>query len=153
MLVSHLPSHSFRVDKNEFGFGFESWNHLQISLSFFSSTGTSSAPPSAGVGPPPPQAALLGGDRYAALAELDNVFSSSAPNVSGYNTSTTSQGWELEGRIDVIEMMFLLFCLKYIQAFTLPFLCVIQACVWILYSCSSCSSTTGCSQHASGFCR
>ncbi|XP_065136782.1 arf-GAP domain and FG repeat-containing protein 1a isoform X2 [Paramisgurnus dabryanus] len=54
--------------------------------------GTSSAPPSAGVGPPPPQAALLGGDRYAALAELDNVFSSSAPNVSGYNTSTTAQG-------------------------------------------------------------
>ncbi|XP_016123469.1 arf-GAP domain and FG repeat-containing protein 1-like isoform X2 [Sinocyclocheilus grahami] len=51
--------------------------------------GTSSAPPSAGVGP---QAALLGGNRYAALAELDNVFSSSAPNVSGYNTATTAQG-------------------------------------------------------------
>ncbi|XP_065136783.1 arf-GAP domain and FG repeat-containing protein 1a isoform X3 [Paramisgurnus dabryanus] len=59
---------------------------------FNSHSGTSSAPPSAGVGPPPPQAALLGGDRYAALAELDNVFSSSAPNVSGYNTSTTAQG-------------------------------------------------------------
>ncbi|XP_059390133.1 arf-GAP domain and FG repeat-containing protein 1-like isoform X2 [Carassius carassius] len=54
--------------------------------------GTSSAPPSAGVGPPPPQAAHLGGDRYAALAELDNVFSSSTPNVSGYNTATTAQG-------------------------------------------------------------
>ncbi|XP_056613521.1 arf-GAP domain and FG repeat-containing protein 1a isoform X2 [Triplophysa dalaica] len=54
--------------------------------------GTSSAPASAGVGPPPPQAALLGGNRYAALAQLDTVFSSSAPNVSGYNTSTTSQG-------------------------------------------------------------
>ncbi|XP_026137911.1 arf-GAP domain and FG repeat-containing protein 1a isoform X2 [Carassius auratus] len=54
--------------------------------------GTSSAPPSAGLGPPPPQAALLGGDRYAALAELDNVFSSSAPNVSSYNTATTTQG-------------------------------------------------------------
>ncbi|XP_026082470.1 arf-GAP domain and FG repeat-containing protein 1-like isoform X4 [Carassius auratus] len=54
--------------------------------------GTSSAPPSAGVGPPPPQAALSGGDRYAALAELDNVFSSSTPNVSGYNTATTAQG-------------------------------------------------------------
>ncbi|XP_016334918.1 arf-GAP domain and FG repeat-containing protein 1-like isoform X6 [Sinocyclocheilus anshuiensis] len=51
--------------------------------------GTSSAPPSAGVGP---QAALLVGNRYAALAELDNVFSSSAPNVSGYNTATTAQG-------------------------------------------------------------
>uniref|UniRef100_A0A673KKJ9 Arf-GAP domain and FG repeat-containing protein 1-like n=1 Tax=Sinocyclocheilus rhinocerous TaxID=307959 RepID=A0A673KKJ9_9TELE len=51
--------------------------------------GTSSAPPSAGVGP---QAALLFGNRYAALAELDNVFSSSAPNVSGYNTATTAQG-------------------------------------------------------------
>uniref|UniRef100_A0A8C1CW75 ArfGAP with FG repeats 1a n=1 Tax=Cyprinus carpio carpio TaxID=630221 RepID=A0A8C1CW75_CYPCA len=46
--------------------------------------GTSSTPPSASVGPPPPQAALKGGDRYAALAELDNVFSSSAPNVSNY---------------------------------------------------------------------
>uniref|UniRef100_A0A8C2H299 ArfGAP with FG repeats 1a n=1 Tax=Cyprinus carpio TaxID=7962 RepID=A0A8C2H299_CYPCA len=54
--------------------------------------GTSSAPPSAGVGPPPPQAALFGGDRYAALAELDNVFSPSAPNVSSYNTATTAQG-------------------------------------------------------------
>lgn len=54
--------------------------------------GTSSAPPSAGVGPQPPQAALLGGDRYSALSELNNVFSSSAPNVSGYNTATTAQG-------------------------------------------------------------
>ncbi|XP_056099285.1 arf-GAP domain and FG repeat-containing protein 1a isoform X4 [Rhinichthys klamathensis goyatoka] len=54
--------------------------------------GTSSAPPSAGVGPPPPQAALFGGDRYAALAELDTVFCTSAPNVSGYNTATTTQG-------------------------------------------------------------
>ncbi|XP_077064081.1 arf-GAP domain and FG repeat-containing protein 1a isoform X3 [Siphateles boraxobius] len=54
--------------------------------------GTSSAPPSAGVGPPPPQAALFGGDRYAALAELDTVFCTSAPNVSGYNTVTTTQG-------------------------------------------------------------
>ncbi|KAK7156715.1 hypothetical protein R3I94_006680 [Phoxinus phoxinus] len=54
--------------------------------------GTSSAPPSAGVGPPPPQAALFGGDRYAALAELNTVFGTSAPNVSGYNTATTAQG-------------------------------------------------------------
>ncbi|KAG1952214.1 arf-GAP domain and FG repeat-containing protein 1a isoform X2 [Pimephales promelas] len=54
--------------------------------------GTSSAPPSAGVGPPPPQAALFGGDRYAALAELDTVFCTSAPNASGYNTATTTQG-------------------------------------------------------------
>lgn len=58
------------------------------------STGTSSAPPSAGVGPPPPQAALFGGDRYAALAELGTVFCTSAPNVSGYNTATTTQGWD-----------------------------------------------------------
>ncbi|XP_067306439.1 arf-GAP domain and FG repeat-containing protein 1a isoform X4 [Pseudorasbora parva] len=54
--------------------------------------GASSAPPSAGVGPPPPQAAALGGDRYSALAGLDTVFCSSAPNVSGYNTATTTQG-------------------------------------------------------------
>uniref|UniRef100_A0A1A8NUK4 ArfGAP with FG repeats 1a n=1 Tax=Nothobranchius rachovii TaxID=451742 RepID=A0A1A8NUK4_9TELE len=33
-----------------------------------------------------------GGDRYAALAELDTAFSSSAPATSVYNTSSTSQG-------------------------------------------------------------
>ncbi|KAM4628424.1 arf-GAP domain and FG repeat-containing protein 1a isoform 4-T4 [Polymixia lowei] len=56
--------------------------------------GVSSAPPSAGAaGLPHSQAAVLtGGDRYAALAELDNVFSSSAPPTSVYNTTTTSQG-------------------------------------------------------------
>ncbi|XP_022048268.1 arf-GAP domain and FG repeat-containing protein 1a isoform X9 [Acanthochromis polyacanthus] len=32
------------------------------------------------------------GDRYAALAELDTVFSSSAPATSVYNTTSTSQG-------------------------------------------------------------
>ncbi|XP_061575145.1 arf-GAP domain and FG repeat-containing protein 1a isoform X8 [Cololabis saira] len=37
-------------------------------------------------------AALVGGDRYAALAELDTVFSPSVPAASVYNTSTTSQG-------------------------------------------------------------
>ncbi|XP_008292752.1 arf-GAP domain and FG repeat-containing protein 1a isoform X3 [Stegastes partitus] len=35
---------------------------------------------------------LSGGDRYAALAELDTVFSSSAPATSVYNTTSTSQG-------------------------------------------------------------
>lgn len=34
----------------------------------------------------------LGGDRYAALAELDTVFSSSVPATSVYNTPSTSQG-------------------------------------------------------------
>ncbi|KAL2096035.1 hypothetical protein ACEWY4_008183 [Coilia grayii] len=51
----------------------------------------SSVPPSAGLGPTPPPGASMGGDRYAALAELDNVFSSSAPPTSGYNTSSTAQ--------------------------------------------------------------
>ncbi|KAM4743366.1 arf-GAP domain and FG repeat-containing protein 1a isoform 10-T10 [Anableps anableps] len=37
-------------------------------------------------------AGIAGGDRYAALAELDTVFSSSAPATSVYNTSSTSQG-------------------------------------------------------------
>lgn len=37
-------------------------------------------------------AVLTGGDRYAALAELDTVFSSSAPATSVYNTTSTSQG-------------------------------------------------------------
>ncbi|XP_017541571.1 arf-GAP domain and FG repeat-containing protein 1a isoform X2 [Pygocentrus nattereri] len=56
------------------------------------SSGASSAPPSAGVGPPPPQAAMLGGDRYAALAALDNVFSSSSSTTSSFNTVTNTQG-------------------------------------------------------------
>ncbi|XP_030251617.1 arf-GAP domain and FG repeat-containing protein 1a isoform X3 [Sparus aurata] len=38
------------------------------------------------------QAVLAGGDRYAALAELDTVFSSSSPATSVYNTTSTSQG-------------------------------------------------------------
>ncbi|XP_048119879.1 arf-GAP domain and FG repeat-containing protein 1a isoform X5 [Alosa alosa] len=54
-------------------------------------TGVSSAPPSAGVGPPPGPVGSMGGDRYAALAELDNVFSSSAPPTSVYNTISTAQ--------------------------------------------------------------
>ncbi|XP_026174381.1 arf-GAP domain and FG repeat-containing protein 1a isoform X2 [Mastacembelus armatus] len=37
-------------------------------------------------------AVQAGGDRYAALAELDTVFSSSAPPTSVYNTTSTSQG-------------------------------------------------------------
>uniref|UniRef100_A0A1A8H8A4 ArfGAP with FG repeats 1a n=2 Tax=Nothobranchius korthausae TaxID=1143690 RepID=A0A1A8H8A4_9TELE len=43
----------------------------------------------------PPQRQLggtTGGDRYAALAELDTAFSSSAPATSVYSTSSTSQG-------------------------------------------------------------
>ncbi|KAL6471778.1 hypothetical protein MHYP_G00204280 [Metynnis hypsauchen] len=56
------------------------------------SSGASSAPPSAGVGPPPPQAAMLGGDRYAALAALDNVFSSPSSTTSSFNTVTNTQG-------------------------------------------------------------
>ncbi|KAG7226074.1 hypothetical protein INR49_018684 [Caranx melampygus] len=44
-------------------------------------------------GVPQKQPALpLGGDRYAALAELDTVFSPSAPATSVYNTTSTSQG-------------------------------------------------------------
>nr|XP_046244641.1 arf-GAP domain and FG repeat-containing protein 1a isoform X4 [Scatophagus argus] len=39
-----------------------------------------------------PQKQPSGGDRYAALAELDTVFSSSAPATSVYNSTSTSQG-------------------------------------------------------------
>lgn len=39
-----------------------------------------------------PQKQAAGGDRYAALAELDTVFSSSAPATSVYSTTSTSQG-------------------------------------------------------------
>lgn len=48
----------------------------------------------AGVGslPQKQQTIPTGGDRYAALAELDTVFSSSAPATSVYNTTSTSQG-------------------------------------------------------------
>lgn len=54
--------------------------------------GSSSAPPSAGVGPPPPQAAMLGGDRYAALAVLDTGFSIPAPSNSSFGTVTSTPG-------------------------------------------------------------
>lgn len=54
--------------------------------------GSSSAPPSAGVGPPPPQVAMLGGDRYAALAALDTAFSAPAPSNSSFGTATNTQG-------------------------------------------------------------
>ncbi|XP_041796999.1 arf-GAP domain and FG repeat-containing protein 1a isoform X1 [Chelmon rostratus] len=56
--------------------------------------GVSSAAAAAGVGglPPKQPAVPAGGDRYAALAELDTVFSSSAPATSVYNTTSTSQG-------------------------------------------------------------
>uniref|UniRef100_UPI003AAE812B arf-GAP domain and FG repeat-containing protein 1a isoform X2 n=1 Tax=Centroberyx gerrardi TaxID=166262 RepID=UPI003AAE812B len=56
--------------------------------------GVSAAAASTGVGglPQSQPAALAGGDRYAALAELDNVFSPSAPSTSVYNTTSTSQG-------------------------------------------------------------
>ncbi|XP_061072985.1 arf-GAP domain and FG repeat-containing protein 1a isoform X5 [Conger conger] len=55
-------------------------------------SGVSSAPASAGVGPPQAPPPGLGGDRYAALAELDNVFSSSAPTASVYSTCSTAPG-------------------------------------------------------------
>ncbi|XP_076591102.1 arf-GAP domain and FG repeat-containing protein 1a isoform X7 [Chaetodon auriga] len=56
--------------------------------------GVSSAAAAAGVGglPPKQPAVPTGGDRYAALAELDTVFSSPAPATSVYNTTSTSQG-------------------------------------------------------------
>ncbi|KAG7254940.1 hypothetical protein CRUP_012050 [Coryphaenoides rupestris] len=48
--------------------------------------------PGSGVGPPGHPPALFGGDRYAALAALDTVFSPSAPATSVYDTISTSQG-------------------------------------------------------------
>ncbi|KAF7656485.1 hypothetical protein LDENG_00040100 [Lucifuga dentata] len=56
--------------------------------------GVSSASAASGAGclPQNQQAVLAGGDRYAALAALDNVFSSSAPATSVYTTTSTSQG-------------------------------------------------------------
>ncbi|XP_029965059.1 arf-GAP domain and FG repeat-containing protein 1a isoform X5 [Salarias fasciatus] len=54
--------------------------------------GVSSAAAGAAGLPQKQQAALAVGDRYAALAELDTVFSSSAPATSVYNTTSTSQG-------------------------------------------------------------
>ncbi|XP_018587632.1 arf-GAP domain and FG repeat-containing protein 1a isoform X4 [Scleropages formosus] len=55
-------------------------------------SGASSAPASAGVVSTQSQPAGHGGDRYAALAELDNVFSSSAPTSSVYSTSSSTTG-------------------------------------------------------------
>uniref|UniRef100_A0A667XGN2 ArfGAP with FG repeats 1a n=1 Tax=Myripristis murdjan TaxID=586833 RepID=A0A667XGN2_9TELE len=56
--------------------------------------GVNSAAASTGAsGPPQSQSTASAiGDRYAALAELDNVFSSSAPSTTVYNTTSTSQG-------------------------------------------------------------
>ncbi|XP_035625155.1 arf-GAP domain and FG repeat-containing protein 1-like isoform X7 [Oncorhynchus keta] len=54
-----------------------------------------SLPPGSSAGLRHPQSQLTGtsaADRYAALAELDNVFGSSAPATSVYNTVSTSQG-------------------------------------------------------------
>uniref|UniRef100_A0A674AHB0 ArfGAP with FG repeats 1a n=1 Tax=Salmo trutta TaxID=8032 RepID=A0A674AHB0_SALTR len=54
-----------------------------------------SLPPGASAGLRHPQSQLMGtsaADRYAALAELDTVFGSSAPSTSVYNTVSTSQG-------------------------------------------------------------
>ncbi|KAM9452774.1 arf-GAP domain and FG repeat-containing protein 1-like isoform 3-T3 [Salvelinus alpinus] len=54
-----------------------------------------SLPPGVSAGLRHPQSQLTGtsaADRYAALAELDNVFGSSAPATSVYNTVSTSQG-------------------------------------------------------------
>ncbi|XP_030236501.1 arf-GAP domain and FG repeat-containing protein 1a isoform X7 [Gadus morhua] len=48
--------------------------------------------PGAGAGPPGQAPALMGGDRYAALAALDTVFSPPAPATSVYNPTSTSQG-------------------------------------------------------------
>lgn len=56
-----------------------------------------SLPPGASAVLRHPQSQLTGtsaADRYAALAELDNVFGSSAPTTSVYNTISTSQGYE-----------------------------------------------------------
>lgn len=52
---------------------------------------SSAAAAAAGVGGLP-QKQPAGGDRYAALAELDTVFSTSAPATIVYNTTSTSQG-------------------------------------------------------------
>ncbi|KAG8002113.1 Arf-GAP domain and FG repeat-containing protein 1 [Nibea albiflora] len=54
------------------------------------SSATAAAQAAAGVSGLP-QKQPAGGDRYAALAELDTVFSPSAPATSVYNTTTTSQ--------------------------------------------------------------
>ncbi|XP_039453960.1 arf-GAP domain and FG repeat-containing protein 1a isoform X1 [Oreochromis aureus] len=56
-----------------------------------SSAAAAAAAAAAGVGGLP-QKQPAGGDRYAALAELDTVFSTSAPATSVYNTTSTSQG-------------------------------------------------------------
>lgn len=59
---------------------------------FCALVGSNSAPPSAGVGPPPPQVAMLGGDRYAALAALDTAFGTPAPSSSSFGTTTSTSG-------------------------------------------------------------
>ncbi|XP_072248776.1 arf-GAP domain and FG repeat-containing protein 1a isoform X5 [Leuresthes tenuis] len=63
-----------------------------------------SAAPAAAAGLPQKQPAGAGwGDRYAALAELDTVFSSSPPATSVYNTSSTSQSRTVFGSETVVS--------------------------------------------------
>ncbi|KAM4589762.1 arf-GAP domain and FG repeat-containing protein 1a isoform 4-T4 [Fundulus diaphanus] len=77
------------------GSGFANFAHFNSQTRGGIPGGVSSASAaSAGVAALPQKqpAGLTGGDRYAALAELDTVFSPSAPATSVYNTSSTSQG-------------------------------------------------------------
>ena len=57
-----------------------------------STTAPGGGGPAAGSGPPGQPPVLMGGDRYAALAALDTVFSPPAPATSVYNPTSTSQG-------------------------------------------------------------
>ncbi|XP_062274822.1 arf-GAP domain and FG repeat-containing protein 1a isoform X2 [Scomber scombrus] len=70
--------------------GFANFAHFNSHTRGGTPGGVSSATATAGVGSLP-QNLASGQDRYAALAELDTVFSPSAPATSVYNTTSTSQ--------------------------------------------------------------
>ncbi|XP_034024032.1 arf-GAP domain and FG repeat-containing protein 1a isoform X3 [Thalassophryne amazonica] len=92
-LLSDLGGDIFAAPPSGMNAGFANFahfgSHTRVAVGGTGSTATTAA----GVGLSQNQPVMqTGGDRYAALAELDNVFSSSAPATSGYNTSSTSQG-------------------------------------------------------------
>ncbi|XP_034723758.1 arf-GAP domain and FG repeat-containing protein 1a isoform X9 [Etheostoma cragini] len=92
---AHFNSHTtFTVLSSSRSMGeFATAFPLQVAHRGGISVGVSSVAAAAGVGGLPQKQSAMptGGDRYAALAELDTVFGPSVPVTSVYNTTSTSQ--------------------------------------------------------------
>lgn len=122
----------------------------------------------AGVGglPQKQQAMQGGGDRYAALAELDTVFGPSVPATSVYNPTSISQGWDITlntlGTHTVNKRTFMKSILTSIHAGSirtcfLPWWCVVfvslQRFVWARVRDVNSTRAAGPAWHGPGFWR